>query len=103
MDALRRADLELTPGVREPLHVVGPHPGRVDDDAGAHGASLTRLGVAQVGADDAAALTEEADDLRGAAHDGAVRRRGAHKGQRVARVVALRVVVADSTDEGVAT
>src|SRR3954470_5046055 len=99
MDPFGRTDFELPARVRKTLHVIGPDAGRVDDDAHSHMSVLARLGVAQLGADDPAALASEADDLGGRAHGRAVRRCGAHQRQRVPRIIGLRVVVADTAYE----
>ena len=81
------------------LHLVGPDPGRVDDDAGTDLEVALALEVARAYADDAVAVAQEAGHLGAGGDVGAVVGGGAGDGHHQAGVVDLAVVVADRAVE----
>ena len=64
VDALARADVELAALAGQPLGLVGPHAGGVDDLAGPDVEHPPGLQVVHLGADDPLALLEQPDDPR---------------------------------------
>jgi hypothetical protein len=93
VDPLARPDVELPALPGQPLRLVGPHAGGVDDLPGPDVEHAARLQVVHLGADDPLALLEQPDDPRPRRHVRAVGRGRAGDEHRVARVVHLRVVV----------
>ena len=99
--ALGRPHLKGIGDAGEALHLGGPDPRAVDDDAGTHVELVAALQVAQMGAGHLAALVPELDDLHGRDAGGPVGEGRAGQGDGEAGVVHLRVVVADAAGEGV--
>jgi hypothetical protein len=101
VDALGRAHLELAALADQVLDVVRPHPGGVDHLACLHLELLVGEVVVDAHAGHAPALAQEPDDRRARGDSGAVGGRGAGGGERMPRVVDLRVPVLDGADQRV--
>ena len=99
VDALAGVDVELRLAADQVLHLVGPDPGRVDDDAGTDLEVALALEVARAYADDAVAVAQEAGHLGAGRDVGAVVGGGAGDGHHQPGVVDLAVVVADRAVE----
>ncbi|CAD5955106.1 protein of unknown function [Streptomyces sp. KY70] len=101
VDALGGPDVELSALVDEPLGVVGPHAGRVDDLLGPDLVLLATLDVLHERAHHPLALAEEADDPGAVGDLGAVGGGGADELGDEAGVVHLGVVILQRADQGV--